>query len=416
MAVLVGVSIKVLGFPGDLAYTVKCVHKEGYVPVSHAPSMLVASQVSILGGGSLGPEAPLVAICASIGGWVSMTVFKQQYKNLVRKHTLCGMACALAAFFGVPLGGSLFALEINNRLGYEYFEHALEAIASGTICLVVFRGLAQLPIGPIYFFTDIKLDSSSAHLVVVGAVLGLIGAGFAALFAHGHWAVVKQLKKLGWDTDPVKLSVFGGVGIVILGLLFPQTLFWGEFEMQTIGSLSPASKLPHIWPTTGLTGFEIKGWFSAFLVGVAKLVAISFTVAGGYRGGFIFPFFAAGAAFGRSITFLFPSIPPVVAVLSLASGINVAITRTALATPLILCGLAGEVNATPPVLAASLAAVFATYYMPFVFAQQAREDIFESQLHKYTFHNKWGEKGENPYVESTTPDAVSDVESQPAGQ
>lgn len=362
-AILVGVSIKVLGFPGDLAYTVKCVHKMGYVPIGHAPSMVVASQLSILGGGSLGPEAPLVAICASVAGWVSIYLFKQQYKNIVRKHTLCGMACALAAFFGVPLGGALFALEINNRLGFEYFEHALEAIFSGTMCLVVFRGMAGLPIGPIYFFTSETLKDSSANMVVVGAVLGLFGAGIAALFAHGHWALVKKLEKFGLSSDPIKLSVFGGVGIVILGLLVPQSLFWGEFEMQTIGALSPASTLTHIWPTSGLTGFEITGFTSALIVAIAKLIAISFTVAGGYRGGFIFPFFAAGAAFGRAITFLFPSIPPVVAILSVAAGINVAITRTALATPLILTGLAGEINATSPVLAASLCAVFVTYYM-----------------------------------------------------
>lgn len=362
-AILVGVSIKVLGFPGDLAYTVKCVHKMGYVPIGHAPSMVAASQLSILGGGSLGPEAPLVAICASIAGWVSIYLFKQKYKNIVRKHTLCGMACALSAFFGVPLGGALFALEINNRLGYEYFEHALEAIFSGTLCLVVFRGMAGLPIGPIYFFTSDTLKSSSAKMVVIGAVLGLVGAGIAALFAHGHWALVKKLGKFGLSSDPIKLAIFGGVGVVILGVLVPQSFFWGEFEMQTIGALSPASTLPHIWPTSGLTGFEITGFATAMIVGLAKLLAVSFTVAGGYRGGFIFPFFAAGAAFGRAITFLFPSIPPVVAILSVAAGINVAITRTALATPLILAGLAGEINATSPVLAASLCAVFVTYYM-----------------------------------------------------
>ncbi|CDF37125.1 unnamed protein product [Chondrus crispus] len=362
-AILVGVSIKVMGFPGDLAYTVKCVHKMGYVPIGHAPAMVASSQLSILGGGSLGPEAPLVAICASIAGWVSIYLFKQKYKNVVRKHTLCGMACALAAFFGVPLGGSLFALEINSRLGYEYFEHALEAIFSGVTCLVVFRGMAGLPIGPIYFFTPETLKDSSAKLVCIGAILGLVGAGIAAIFAHGHWAVVKKLDQFNISSDPLKLSIFGGVGVVTLGLLIPQTFFWGEFEMQTIGSLSPASSLPHIWPTSGLNGFEITGFTTAFIVGVAKLIAISFTVAGGYRGGFIFPFFAAGAAFGRAICFLFPSIPPVVAILSVAAGINVAITRTALATPLILAGLAGEVNATSPVLAASLCAVFATYYM-----------------------------------------------------
>lgn len=364
-AVMVGLSIVLLGEPGDLKYTVECVHEKAYVPISHAPSMVVASQMSIVGGGSLGPEAPLVAICASVAGWVSRTIFKQKFKNVVRKHTLCGMACALAAFFGVPLGGSLFALEINNRLGYEYFEHALAAIFSGTICLVVFRAMANLPIQPIWKIVPGKdiIAASTPTMIATGALLGLVGAGLASLFAHGHWGVMKVLRGRGLLDKPVSLAVLGGIGICTVGVFVPQTLFWGEYEFQTVAALAPTKELEHLWPAGGLTGLEITGFSTALLVGFAKLAAISFTVAGGYRGGFIFPFFCAGAAFGRAITFLFPSISPVVATLSIAAGINVTITRTALATPLILCALAGEPNAMPPVLAASLAAAFITVYM-----------------------------------------------------
>jgi len=64
MAVGVGASVLVLGEPGDLSYTVQCVHDKAYIGMDHVLPMLVASQFSILGGGSLGPEAPLVAICA----------------------------------------------------------------------------------------------------------------------------------------------------------------------------------------------------------------------------------------------------------------------------------------------------------------------------------------------------------------
>lgn len=56
------------------------------------------------------------------------------------------MAGALAAFFGCPLGGSLFAMEITSRWGIEYFEHTVEAIFCGEVCLTVFRSLAGLPI------------------------------------------------------------------------------------------------------------------------------------------------------------------------------------------------------------------------------------------------------------------------------
>ena len=106
-----------------------------------------------------------------------------------------------------------------------------------------------------------------------------------------------------------------------------------------------------------------------------KIVAISFTVAAGYRGGFIFPFFCAGAAFGNALCYLFDGLSPVMACLCMAAGINVAITRTALASTLILAALAGEGNAIPPVLAASIASMFATSYMPFIRSQVKRADI-----------------------------------------
>jgi len=56
--------------------------------MNHVLPMVCASQFSILAGGSLGPEAPLVAICASLGGFISRRVFGVTERNLVRKHTL----------------------------------------------------------------------------------------------------------------------------------------------------------------------------------------------------------------------------------------------------------------------------------------------------------------------------------------
>jgi H+/Cl- antiporter ClcA len=92
------------------------------------PSHDICILFPILGGGSLGPEAPLVAICGALGGFVSRKIFRQKYVNVVRKHTLMGMGGALAAFFGAPLGGSLFALEVLcSQFGIEYFEHLIES-------------------------------------------------------------------------------------------------------------------------------------------------------------------------------------------------------------------------------------------------------------------------------------------------
>jgi H+/Cl- antiporter ClcA len=371
-----GMTVKYMGEPGDLAYTVKCVHESAYIAMDHVMPMVCASQFGIMAGGSLGPEAPLVAICAALGGFVSRTVFKRTNRNIVRKHTLMGMAGALAAFFGSPLGGSMFALEVNSRFGVEYFEHMIEAIFCGEVTLAVFRTCAGLPIAPIWEMPTI-LGGASGMTVLIGAGIGLLGAGVAALFATFHGAVMGWFKRndlLNNENAPQRAMV-GAIVVVFLGMLIPHTMFWGEYEFQTIATMAPASTLNHIWPTTGLIGFEMENAFHCFIVGFAKLIAISFTVAGGYRGGFIFPFFAAGAALGRCLHCFIPAISVPLACLSFAAAINVAITRTSLATPIILCFLSAEQNAMSGVLAASLVSLFATTYMPFLKTQVPRADL-----------------------------------------
>ena len=365
MCIGVGLTVMFLGDPGDLPYTIKCVHEKGYIAIGHVPPMVLASLFSIVGGGSLGPEAPLVAICAALGGWISRTVFKQNNRNVVRKHTLMGMAGALAAFFGCPLGGSLFALEVNSRFGVEYFEHIVESILCGEVCVVVFRSLAGMPIEAIWTITTPKLAYATPTEVLLGIALGMVGSLVAFFFATMHWGVMAIFAKLDLlrDDKAIPRGLLGGCVVLGLGVLIPHTMFWGESEFQTISSLSPASTLPHVWPTSGLIDFEMDSALSCFLVGLTKLIAISFTVAGGYRGGFIFPLFSTGAALGRMIAFFIPGIPVQLAVLCMAAAINVAITRTAIATTLILCYLSGEQCALSAVLASSLVSLFCTGYM-----------------------------------------------------
>lgn len=385
MAGLVGLTVRFLGEPGDLPYTVKCVHERAYVSTDHVLPMVLASQFSILAGGSLGPEAPLVAICAALAGFISRTIFRQTSRNLIRKHTLMGMAGALAAFFGVPLGGSLFALEVNSRFGIEYFEHTLEAIFSGEICLAVFRALAHLPIESIWWIAPDKLTVSQPLDIVCGACLGLLGATIAWGFVQGHKLVTAGFRNLSLlpNANAVPRALAGSLVVVTVGCLVPHTLFWGEFEFQTIATLAPSETLLHVWPTSGLMHFELHSLPTALLVGLAKLVAVSFTVAGGYRGGYIFPVFAAGAAFGRAVHFVIPTLPVQTCVLCLAASMNVALTRTAIATTLILAFLSGEPCSIPAVLAASLVSLFATAYMPFIQTQSAREDLDDAIFHDF---------------------------------
>lgn len=257
----------------------------------------------------------------------------------------------------------------------------MEAIFSGTVCLCVFRGLAGLSLGSIWDIQDTPLPKATYDTVLLGGALGLFGAAVAACFAAFHSYVMGFFKQWGLidNKKAVSRAVTGASVVLLIGIFIPRTLFWGESEFQTLATGADASELPHVFPKIGLFGMSMETFGEAMAIGVAKMVAISFTVAAGYRGGFIFPFFAAGASFGRALVFLFPNLPPALACLSIAAGINVAITRTGLATPLILCALAGEQNAISPVLFASMVSLFATTYMPFIRSQVRRVDVSHLQ-------------------------------------
>ena len=97
---------------------------------------------------------------------------------------------------------------------------------------------------------------------------------------------------------------------------------------------------------------------------MAKLMAISFTVASGLGGGYIFPLMFAGAAFGRGFNSFFEHVISLqVSVLCFACGMNVASARTSLASTLILAFLPGEPCAIPAILMAAICSLFATAYL-----------------------------------------------------
>lgn len=99
-------------------------------------------------------------------------------------------------------------------------------------------------------------------------------------------------------------------------------------------------------------------------IGLLKLFAISITVLAGYRGGFIFPFMFAGHAIGTGLWYPLAAygvpLSHAATALSCACAINVAVTRTVLATPIVLSALSGRIDVFPTLLVASLVALYVT--------------------------------------------------------
>jgi hypothetical protein len=107
------------------------------------------------------------------------------------------------------------------------------------------------------------------------------------------------------NSKAVWRSLLGGTVILNIGVMIPQTMFWREEEFPTIAAMNPAKNLPHSLfgqSPVPLAGFEMNTIWKVLLVGAAKIVAT------GFRRGFKFPFFAAGAAFGNVLLGIFPKL------------------------------------------------------------------------------------------------------------
>ena len=344
----VGLTLHYMGLPGEVAMVVDKVHDPGRIEIRQTPAMIVASLFSITAGGSAGPEAPLVQILGSFGGWLGGKLGLTLLNT--RVLTFCGMSAALGAFFGAPLGGALFALEIPHRRGLEYYEALIPAVLSAILSFFVFRFNTGLTIGGMYQFAAIPALTlmSLGHGLLLGAAGALIAVIFVGLFR----LIGLMLKRLEHHT--ILLATLGGLAIGLLALAVPQTLFFGEKEIQTIVETGA---------TLGLT--------MLLIVGFAKMLAISFTLHSGFRGGFIFPLFYLGATFGYAIALVLPSIHPTIAMVCMMAAVNVAITKTPISTTVILSVLS-DTAMVPVVLIASFTSFLLTTQVSLIGTQRSR--------------------------------------------
>ena len=351
---LVGLTLHLMGLPGEVSFVVDKVHNPGRIELRQTPAMIVASLVSITAGGSAGPEAPLVQVNGSIGGWLGKKL--KLSLAATRVLTFCGMSAALGAFFGAPLGGAIFALEIPHRRGLEYYEALIPAVLSAILSFAVFKLNTGLTIGGIYHFTAIpKLELWN---LVQGALLGAAGAVVAVIF-------VVVFRSIGYLSEyiahrQILLSTLGGLSIGLIALAFPQTLFFGEKEIQTIVETGS---------TFGMT--------MLLAIALAKMLAISCTLHSGFRGGFIFPLFYIGAAVGLAFALAVPQVHPTISMVCMMAAVNVAITKTPISTSIILSVLS-DTAMVPVIVIASFVSFLLTTELSMIKTQRSRIQELEN--------------------------------------
>lgn len=366
-------------------------------------NLLLLSLVTSTFGFSVGPEAPMV--CA--GGLVGKALSDRWNDECnMNTRTGCnrdvimiyaGAAGALTAFMGIPLAGSIFALELTRAsagMSSVATDALAPAVAASVAALVFIRGIADPKSTVGGHFRYLPCNPSGRVTVLTSLVCG-IGGAFVATVFHKSVHFLKDVLWTDLMTDDEigkdgKTSLFQfdrevlvktaiGVAVGLLSMKYPSTMFWGEGSLQTA---IDAQRTPFTDTKHGLPSFltahaivdpniPIESSWAAAQVGLAKLVSIALACAGKFPGGIIFPLFFAAAPLANAICLFVSQHLDIqvssVAIMALMASTQASVTRTPLATVLMLALSASPgtelSKMLPCVILSSYIGVFSSRYI-----------------------------------------------------
>lgn len=230
--------------------------------------VLFIGYFSLLAGASLGPEAILVPACMSAGGLLASKLLRQE--SAIKILSAAALIALMASFFHSFWVGLLSILlvkkEANIKVTAPLVAIAVVASASAAYTLSVIAPKEQ------YF----KLPEITWKIALIDIIAcsALLLAGFIATFGlkYSHNFILKMRTKArlqNWWQH----ALFAGSGLSLIYLIGgPLIQFTGNSSVMPM--LHQASALGAI----GLGGIVL-----------AKILAIGWSKAMGYRGGLIFP-------------------------------------------------------------------------------------------------------------------------------
>ena len=248
------------------------------------PSKMLATALTLGGGGSGGREGPIVQIGAGIGSVVSR--FFRMGEDQIRSMVAAGAGAGIGASFNAPIAGMLFALEV--IIGSFAVRHVSAIVIASVVAAITTRSLvgAELTLrATSYTFDDFRL------------LFLYIGLGLLAAFAGIAFLKLLDLvdrsgrrRRPGWRR-PVEF----GLVVAAIGFFVPDILGTGQGFLQLLLFESEVAE-----QVTGTGGLDLAAWWALGILAIAKLVATAFTTTSGGAGGTFFPSLFIGGVLGAA--------------------------------------------------------------------------------------------------------------------
>jgi chloride channel protein, CIC family len=260
------------------------IRKKSNIPIRKMFSHLLTSGATVGMGGSVGLEAPIVVIGASLG-----SNFAKEFKLNYHQRTLllaCGSAAGISAIFNCPIAGVIFAFEVLlPDITVSSFIPLLIASASSAV-------LSKL----IYSGQLFYLVTKGWHMYAIPyyILLGLL-CGFISLY------MIRVTFAIEHEADKIQskyLRIIVG-GILLCALIFFLPPLFGEGYSTLITLL--AGKNQDILSNTVFQSFlnpDLSLIIFVTLIILTKVVAVSLTIGSGGNGGIIAPSLFTGALTG----------------------------------------------------------------------------------------------------------------------
>ena len=293
--------------------------------------ILLIGAASLLAGASLGPEASLVALAMGLGGWVAARANLGAATGVL---IAASIGALLVAFFG-----SLIPLAIPLLIVYQ----RTRRLPPPAVLAIVVAGLAAwgtlwLIQGNDHGFGKIPSDAVKLRDYGSAVLLGAIAVGVGSLLRRLVKRLAEVTRKIDQRTPWWLAGAIFGTVLGVLYLIGGQTVQFSGSE----GSKLLLSGDLH-YSTWALAG-----------IALVKLLATSWSLAAGYRGGLVFPSVFAGVAVSLFIASADPNLSGSGALLGSVAGLLVEMSAPVpgvimllalLPTKLLPLGLAGGAGA-----------------------------------------------------------------------